>query len=245
MDCRPEIIHGDTHAQSEVIFGFSYLLAITLMPRIRSFKHLNFYRPADMNDKSYRHIKDIFTTKEPNWRLIETMYHDMLRVVMSIQNGKIKASTILKKLCSKSKKSKLHQAFRELGRVVRTIFLLKYISDVDLRKTIQAATCRSEEFNDFIDWISFGKNGIIHENQSKVQKKLIAYGRLVANAVMLHTVANETLALNEIKAEGVEYDKEDLSILSAYHREHINRYGIFDLTRSKSPMPFDLSIGLD
>lgn len=244
-ELRPEIIHGDTHAQSEVIFGFSYLLAITLMPRIRSFKHLNFYRPADMNDKSYRHIKDIFTTKEPNWRLIETMYHDMLRVVMSIQNGKIKASTILKKLCSKSKKSKLHQAFRELGRVVRTIFLLKYISDVDLRKTIQAATCRSEEFNDFIDWISFGKNGIIHENQSKVQKKLIAYGRLVANAVMLHTVANETLALNEIKAEGVEYDKEDLSILSAYHREHINRYGIFDLTRSKSPMPFDLSIGLD
>jgi TnpA family transposase len=72
----------------------------------------------------------------------------MLRVVMSIQSGKIKASTILKKL---------HQVFRELGRVVRTIFLLKYIADVNLRKKIQKATCKSEEFNDFIDWITFDK----------------------------------------------------------------------------------------
>jgi len=115
---RPDTLHGDTHAQNEVVFGFAYLLAIILMPRIRSFKHLNFYRPTGMDEKSYKHISEIFTSKEPNWQLIESMYYDMLRVVMSIQSGKIKASTILKKLCFKSKKSKLHQAFRELGRVV-------------------------------------------------------------------------------------------------------------------------------
>ena len=156
------------------------------MPRIRSFKHLNFYRPAGMNEKSYKHISEIFTSKEPNWRLIESMYHDMLRVVMSIQSGKIKASTILKKLCFKSKKNKLHHAFRELGRVVRTIFLLNYIADVDLRRKIQSATCRSEEFNNFIDWITFGKDSIIHSNNSKVQQKVIAFSRMVANAVMFH-----------------------------------------------------------
>lgn len=33
---RPEIIHGDTHAQNEIVFGFAYLLAIILMPRIRA-----------------------------------------------------------------------------------------------------------------------------------------------------------------------------------------------------------------
>ncbi|MEI8647111.1 Tn3 family transposase [Paraglaciecola sp. Hal342] len=31
--------------------------------------------------------------------------------------------------------------------MVRTMFSLEYITDVDLRKTIQAATCKSEEFN--------------------------------------------------------------------------------------------------
>ena len=242
---RPDTIHGDTHAQNEVVFGFAYLLAITLMPRIRSFKHLNFYRPAGMNEKSYQHISDIFTSKEPNWQLIESMYYDMLRVVMSIQSGKIKASTILKKLRSNSKKNKLHQAFRELGRVVRTIFLLNYIADVDLRKKIQAATCKSEEFNDFIDWIAFGKDGVIHENNSIIQQKIIAFGRMVANAVMFYTVANTTNVLNQLSAEEVKYSKDDLSILSAYFRENINRYGVFDLSRSRQTMPLQFGINKD
>ena len=241
-ELRPDTIHGDTHAQNEVVFGFAYLLAITLMPRIRSFKHLNFYKPANMDDKSYQHIREIFTSKEPNWQLIESMYYDMLRVVMSIQNEKIKASTILKKLCSKSKKNKLHQAFRELGRVVRTIFLLNYIADVDLRKKIQAATCRSEEFNDFIDWITFGKDSAIYDNNSKVQQKIIAFSRMVANAVMFHTVANQTNTLHQLKTEGVEYAKDDLSILSAYFRENINRYGVFELSRARQSMPLKYTI---
>lgn len=244
-DLRPETIHGDTHAQNEVVFGFAYLLAITLMPRIRSFKYLNFYKPAGMNDKSFRHIRDIFTSKELNWQLIESMYYDMLRVVMSIQGGKIKASTILKKMCSKSKKNRLHQAFRELGRVVRTIFLLNYIADVDLRKKVQAATCRSEEFNDFIGWITFGKDSAIHENNSKVQQKIISFGRMVANAVMFHTVANQSNVLNQLRTEGFGYIKDDLSILSAYFRENINRYGVFELSRARQSMPLEFSIHVE
>ena len=164
---------------------------------------------------------------------------------MSIQSGKIKASTILKKLRSNSKKNKLHQAFRELGRVVRTIFLLKYIADVDLRKKIQAATCKSEKFNDFIDWITFGKDGVIHENNSIIQQKIIAFGRMVANAVMFYTVANTTNVLNQLSAEEVKYSKDDLSILSAYFRENINRYGVFDLSRSRHTMPLQFGINRD
>jgi head-tail adaptor len=45
-----------------------------------------------------------------------------------------------------AKKNKLYFALRELGRVVRTIFLLRYISDLDLRHTIQTATTKSERF---------------------------------------------------------------------------------------------------
>ena len=51
---RPDTIHGDTHAQNEVVFGLSYLLSISLMPRIRSFKKLKFYKPYD--DKEKNHI---------------------------------------------------------------------------------------------------------------------------------------------------------------------------------------------
>jgi TnpA family transposase len=60
----------------------------------------------------------------------------MLRVVLSIKAGRITASTILRKLGTYSRKNRLYQAFRELGRVVRTAFLLQYLSDAELRQTI-------------------------------------------------------------------------------------------------------------
>jgi TnpA family transposase len=48
-------------------------------------------------------------------------------------------STILRRLTTYSRKNKLYFAFRELGQVVRTIFLLQYISSLELRQVIQAA----------------------------------------------------------------------------------------------------------
>ena len=43
-------------------------------------------------------------------------------------------------------RTKLYFAFRELGRVVRTIFLLRYLSSAELRQTIQAATNKARRF---------------------------------------------------------------------------------------------------
>ncbi|CAM2864807.1 Tn3 family transposase [Legionella worsleiensis] len=108
-----------------------------------------------------------------------------------------------------------------------------------------AATCKSEEFNDFIDWITFGKDGVIHENNSVIQQKKIAFGRMVANAVMFHTVANTTNVLNQLSSKEVKYDKDDLSILSAYFRENINRYGVFESSRSRQTMSLEFSIHKD
>jgi TnpA family transposase len=39
-------------------------------------------------------------------------------------------SDILRRMNSRSRKNRLYFAFRELGRVVRTLFLLQYISDL-------------------------------------------------------------------------------------------------------------------
>ncbi len=235
-DIQPTTIHGDTGAQSEVVFAFAYLLAIQLMPRIRNFKHLKYYRPIMSDGEIFEHINSIFTNDKIDWNLIEAHYYDMLRVVMSIRSGKIKASTILRKLCTQSRKNKIYQAFRELGRVVRTMFLLNYINDIDLRRLIQAATCKSEEFNNFIDWVSFGRDGTIEDNLRVNQKKTINFGRLVANAVMLHVVANMTNVINELTEEGLEVTENMRNGLSPYHGGHINRYGVFPLSMDRDKL---------
>jgi TnpA family transposase len=39
---------------------------------------------------------------------------------------------------------------------INTMFLLNYINDIELRRMIQAASCKSEEFNNFVDWVACG-----------------------------------------------------------------------------------------
>ena len=241
-DIQPDTIHGDTGAQSEVVFAFAYLLAIKLMPRIRNFKHLKYYRPVMEDGVVFEHIESLFTNDKIDWSLIEAHYKDMLRMVMSIQSGKIKASTILRKLCTKSRKNKIYQAFRELGRVIRTMFLLNYINDIEMRRMIQAATCKSEEFNNFIAWVAFGHNGIIKDNLQGNQRKIINFGRFAANSVILHVVANMTNIINELKAEGLVVTQDMLNALSPYHEGHINRYGLFPLSMNKKKLHVEFKL---
>ncbi len=136
-DVRPDTIHADTQGQSAAIFGLAHLLGIQLQPRIRNWKGLNFYRSKPA--LQYEHI-DLLFSKTIDWSLIETMLPEMLRVAVSIGAGRIKPSTILRRLATYSRKSKLYFAFRELGHAVRTSFLLEYLSDVELRRLIQSAT---------------------------------------------------------------------------------------------------------
>lgn len=240
-DVKPDTIHGDTQAQNAPVFGLAYLLGINLMPRIRGLKKLQFFRP----DKKtrYRHIDQLFG-ESINWKIIDVHLPDMLRIALSIKAGKITPSTILRRLGTKSRKNKLYFAFRELGRVVRTIFLLKYVGDVDIRRTVQAATNKSEEFNNFAQWVFFGSDGVIADNVRHEQRKIIKYNHLVANLVILHNVEAMTNVIKELQKEGVQITQEVLKGLSPYRTHHINRFGDYtlNLDREIRPMKFETKI---
>ncbi len=239
-DIQPDTVYGDTGAQTEVAFGFGYLLSIFLMPRIRNFKHLKYYKPS--KSSVFKHIDELFCDQPINWELIQLHYHDMLRVVMSVRAGKIKPSVILRRLTSKSRKNKLYYAFRELGRVVRTKFLLNYIDDPELRRIIQAGTCKSEEFNEFISWVRFGDGGAVTDNLRFNQQKIIKYGYLVANMVILHVTANMTHVVNTLRKEGEPCPEEILAGFSPYRRKHISRLGIFPLDFDREIMALEYEL---
>lgn len=68
-DIQPEIVHGDTQAQSYPVFGLAHLLGIQLMPRIRNIKDLTFFRPEP--GRSYKNIQSLFGDSI-DWQLIGT-----------------------------------------------------------------------------------------------------------------------------------------------------------------------------
>ncbi|OWQ48091.1 Tn3 family transposase [Mitsuaria noduli] len=238
-DIQPDTLHGDTQAQSAPVFGLAHLLGIKLMPRIRNIKDLVFYKAEA--GVPYKHIQSLFRGTI-DWDLLALHYRDMLRVAVSIKLGKITPSMILRRLGTFSRKNKLYFAFRELGRVIRTMFLLNYVNDIELRRSIHAATNKSEEFNNFVKWLFFGGEGIIAENLRHEQRKVIKYSQLVANMVILHNVQWMSRKLKELQAEGFLLGEPVLRGLSPYRTAHINRFGDYTLDLSKPVEPIDYKI---
>jgi len=111
-------------------------------------------------------------------------------------------STILRKLGTESRKNKLYVTFRELGRVVRTVFLLRFIRDEELRRTITATTNIAEAWNGLVQWVAFGGEGGIRHNNREEQRKIIRYNHLVANVLVFHNVVSMTRILQELVDEG-------------------------------------------
>jgi TnpA family transposase len=123
--------------------------------------------------------------------------------VASTGAGRIKPSTILRRLATYSRKSKLYFAFRELGHAVRTGFLLDCLSGIELRRLIQAATNKSERFNQFLQWVSFGGGALAAEGVRDEQRKFIKYIHLVANLLIFRNVVATSKALERLIADDV------------------------------------------
>ena len=83
-------------------------------------------------------------------------------------------SMLLRKLGTYSRQSLLYRAFRELGRVERTLFLLRFISNAEVRRVIRAETTKIEAYNDFLDWVSFG-GPVIKSGDPVEQEKQLKY----------------------------------------------------------------------
>ncbi len=235
-EIHPDTVHADSHGQSETIFGLAALLGIELMPRIRQWKDLTLYRPS--KESRYEHIDEVFSATV-DWELIAAHLPDMLRVALSIKAGRLTPSTILRKLGMYSRKNRLFHAFRELGRAMRSGFLLQYMGDADLRSMIQAATSKNESFNDFAQWVLFGGASVIAENDRAEQRKIVKYNQLVANCLIFANVWMMTRVFQGLREEGIPVGTEDVAALSPYVREHIIRFGRYALDRERMPPPID------
>jgi TnpA family transposase len=235
-EIRPKTVASDTQGQSAPVFGLSYALGIELKPRIRNWKDLTLFRPD--KDSHYEHVDRLFSG-EIDWELIEAHWKDVMRVIVSIRAGKILPSTLLRKLGNYSRKNRLYRAFREIGRAVRTEFLLRFLSSQDLRRQITAATNKAESYNGFSKWLLFGGEGLIPDLDPEDREKRLKFNQLLAGSVVLQNVADMTRALRSLAEEGYPLRREDVAQLSPYLTEHVKRFGDYVVDLKTVPDPLD------
>jgi hypothetical protein len=124
------------------------------------------------------------------------------------------------------------------GAPTLTLFLLRFISSAETRRTIRAETTKIEAYNDFLDWISFG-GPVIKSGDPVEQEKQLKYASLVANTIMLSNVADMTEALSSMARDGHRITPGLVACLSPYMREHIRRFGQYVLDMEEMPRPLN------
>jgi TnpA family transposase len=162
---------------------------------------LLFFRPAP--DARFEHIDTLFSASI-DWALIERYWDDLMQVILSIAAGKVSSAMLLRKLGNASEKNKLFLVAQEVGRVIRTAYLLEWINNSQLRREVTATTNIIESYNAFAKWLCFGGEGVMAENDPDEKQKRLRYNDLVASAVILDNVVDMTRILNDLKTEGVE-----------------------------------------
>ncbi len=233
-DLHPKRVHADTHGQSAAVFGLAYLLGIELMPRIRRWRKLRLYRAE--RDSKYRYIGSMFSGTV-NWALIREHYPQFMQLTLAIQGGALAPSAVLARINSYSTRNRFALALQELGKAIRTTYLLEWIMNDSLRRTVHKGTTKIERHHKFAKHLAFGGDGLFRTNDPADQEKAIVYNELVANAVALQTVVDQTQALHALKSNGVPIDLGDLAFLSPYPTSKLKRFGDYPTNLKPEAMP--------
>jgi hypothetical protein len=169
---------------------------------------------------------------------LEKHWIDLMQVAISISEGRLSSATLMRRLRSNSRKNRIYKAFREVGRSVRTVALLRYLADPALRARVTAATNKVESYNGFSKWLGFG--GVLADNDPEEQEKLIKFNTLLANLVVFHNALDISDVVRQLVAEGWSITADQLGQIAPYLRAHISRFGAYatDELRHR-PDPFD------
>jgi TnpA family transposase len=216
----------DSHGQSEVAFAFCHLLGFELSPRLKAIARQKLYLP----DAELRGLLDNLApilSRVIDWELIERQYDEMIKYTAALRHRTADPEAILRRFAGTAVQHPTYAALGELGKVIKTIFLCRYIGSVELRREIHAGLNVVENWNGAHSFIFFGKGGEVASNRLEDQELSVLALHLLqnclvyVNTLMLQRVLTEPAWMARMTAE------DHRGLTPAIHA-HINPYGRFD-----------------
>jgi len=192
--------HTTDHAgYSDLLFGVGDLLGVQLCPRLSDLGDKRLYR----FDKSIRYgtIGPLLRKTIRTDRILN-QWDDLLRVARSLKLGWVTASLFIGKLQSYRRQNALARGFQEYGRVVKTIFILRYLEDEAFRRRIGAQLNKGESLHALRNFLFLANLGQIRRRALEDQANQALCLTVVTNAVILWNTVYMARVLEQLRAEG-------------------------------------------
>ncbi len=194
------------------------------MPRIRDLKDQQLCRI----DKQFDY--GVFTpllNKTANLSIIEEQWESMLRVTESLKQRTIAAHVVVQRLLSSSPSDRLSKAFTNLGRILKTQYILRYLSDLDLRQMVQRQLNKGEYRHKLPRWIFFANQGEFTTGDYEEIMNKASYLSLVSNAILYWNTIQINDLVEGLRRRGEEIDNETLSHISLLPYKHVLPNGTY------------------
>ena len=221
----PKLHTTDTHGYTDQLFALSYLLGITFAPRLKDLGDLTLYRLSRNQDVGS--LYDIFSGVG-DLQSIGPYWEDMVRVVSALKEGHVPAQSIMPKLGAASHIDRLSHAFTTLGKVVKTIFLLRYFADKDFRHLIRVQLNKGEHRHSLADHLFFANRGEFRTGDLESLMSQASCLSLVCNAILIWNTVEYDRIVHELKASGFAVQEDLLPHVSPLAFKHIAINGRYE-----------------
>jgi TnpA family transposase len=179
---------GDTHGQHLALWGLAFLMGKEVRARFRRLSHVKLYHEGPVGGLPVRGVQSI------RWDRVESVAPSLARLVAAVRQGKVRARDLLQMWNLYDEKGRnVTEALRELGKAVRTTFLLGYASREDVRREIHEGCNRAESWNSFQEAVFWGHGGRLQPADPFRQQ---------VTALAMQLVMNSIVFFNAMKFEG-------------------------------------------
>ena len=221
---NPLELMTDTAGVSDVVFGLFWLLGYQFSPRLADVGESRFWRIDPMAD--YGPLNGIARNRIST-RLITHNWDDMLRVAGSLKMGNVSASELIRSLLRSTRPTTLTRAIAEVGRISKTIFQLEYIDNEAYRRRILTQLNRGESRNGLARATFHGQRGEIRKRYREGQEDQLGALGLVVNVMVLWNTIYMHAALEKLREDGLDVQRDDVARLSPMEHRHINFLGSY------------------
>lgn len=219
---HPTEIMTDTAGYADIIFGLLWVLGYQFSPRISDIGGTRFWRIN--RNAQYGALNDM-ASHTINTRLIADHWDEILRLAGSLSLGVFQVESLMRTLQRGDRPTTLARALQEVGRIIKTLFLLEYLDDETYRRRILLQLNRGEGRHALARVVFHGQRGEVRQRYREGQEDQLSALGLVVNSIVLWNTIYMDRALTELRAAGRVIEDADVSRLSPLGHEHLNVLG--------------------